>query len=139
MRRAQLALLGLIASTLMFVSAAYAGPPWTEQEFFQKVEVRRQVIGEGGIEVWWAKQPQYLKSRVLNAKEEMWWPTILCNYLGYKPEAKGTASAEHCETRLREDTKRGEGQWTANGQFNGAPADCKAANKRDQYGRLVCN
>lgn len=123
---------------LLFSTAAFAGPPWTEQEFFDRVEFRTQIPDRTRLLEWWAKQPPALKSRILAAEQRMWWPIILCNYFGYKIGGPESYSADKCEAQMRSDHDRGIGEWTQNGQYMGPTDACRARNKRDQYGRLDC-
>ncbi len=129
--------LALLMSALA-APAAMAGPPWTEEEFFSRVEFRTQIPDRDRMIEWWRKQPQYLRSRILAAEQNMWWPIILCNYFGYKVGGPEQYSADKCEAQMRADHDRGNGEWTQNGQYTGPSDACRARNKRDQYGRLDC-
>lgn len=130
---------GLIAFTLVLGSGpALAGPPWTEEQFFSQVQFTTIIKNRALLEDWWQRQPNFLRQRILNSDERMWWPIILCNYFGFKPGAEARASAERCERDIRADHDRGLEEWTQNGQYKGANDSCRVRNKRDQYGRLVC-
>lgn len=88
---------------------------------------------------FWRQAPEYLKNRVRAAPVEMRWPIILCNFLGFKVGETGRTSADACEASLAADIERGKHAWSMDGQYVGPSEACKARNKRNGYGQLICD
>ncbi len=87
---------------------------------------------------FWRGAPEALKQRILATPKEERWPIVLCNYLGFDNEAVASATPERCETKVPADIDRGNASWSADGQWVGPSDECRARNKRNEYGQLIC-
>jgi hypothetical protein len=137
-------LVGLTLGVMLLVGAAMAavvdhGPPYTNDQFMEISNDRLPDAFIKTLPTWWAKAPKYLKDRILAAPSDMWWPIILCNYQGFRPESHGQDSAEVCEKQWFTASQRGKQQWTADGRYVEPSAACIQRNKRTQYGELLCD
>jgi len=137
-------LIGLTLAAGLFVGVAVAevvdkGPPYTNEQFMDISNERLPDAFKKTLPQWWAKAPKYLKDRILAAPSEMWWPIILCNYQGFRPDSNGTDSADKCEKQWYRNSQRGKQQWSADGKFVEPSAECVARNKRSQWGELLCD
>jgi len=138
------AALSLVAGFTIFAGGAVAeivdrGPPYTSDQFLSLVSERvppgfRQILPE-----WWAKAPEYLRKRVLASASDKWWPIILCNYMGFKPDAPAGESAQKCEDDWYRNSQRGKSNWTADGQWIGPSEECRKRDKRSKWGELICD
>ncbi len=138
------ALVCAIAFTIVLAGPAAAavvdkGPPYTEQQFLELSADRVPDSFKSQLASWWARAPAYLKRRILNAPSDMWWPIILCNYLGYKPDAGPALDPTKCEQDAYRGTQRGKSMWTKDGQWIGPSEECKKRDKRTQWGELICD
>jgi len=115
------------------------GPPYTDAEFMALAETRIPSTFMQILPKWWPRAPAYLRQRVLNAPSHMWWPIILCNYQGFRPESTSRDSAEKCERDAYENSQRGKNFWTKDGQWVGPSAECIRGDKRTQWGELICD
>jgi hypothetical protein len=135
----------LVLSVVMFgsgVSAAPSdnGPPYTDQQFLALVGDRiPSDVRRGQVEQWWSRAPNYLRQRVLNAPSQMWWPILLCNFMGFKPEGMEAGGAEKCEQDWYRNSQRGRKNWSADGQWVGPSEECRKRDKRSQWGELICD
>jgi hypothetical protein len=87
---------------------------------------------------WWRRLEPEFQNRILAAAPEAAWAMIICDFQGFGPRNVGAERAAKCEADVQEDIDRGRTQWGADGKFQGASQDCKARNKRDEWGRLIC-
>lgn len=87
---------------------------------------------------FWRKAPEDLKARVLAAPREKRWPIILCNFLGFNIGTTGRTDPEICESRAYADIMRGQESWSDDGKWVGPSEACRARNKRNEYGQLIC-
>lgn len=87
---------------------------------------------------FWRKAPEDLKARVIAAPQEKRWPIILCNFLGFNIGTTGRTDPEICESRAYADIMRGKESWSADGKWVGPDEECRARNKRNDYGQLIC-
>ena len=133
----------MVASSLLsgwaFAAVVDRGPPYTEEQFMEISNERLPEAFKKTLPAWWAKAPKYLKDRILNAPSDMWWPIILCNYQGFRPESHGTDSAEKCEKDWYRNSQRGKQQWSADGTYVEPSEACIKRNKRSQWGELICD
>jgi len=138
MRRIFLAMVTALVAEVWAVpvlAAADQGPPYTESQFFALNE-RRPGIQGPSITAWWSIQPDYLRTRILAHDRKYWWPIILCNYQGYQQNQRENGPLNACERNAFENAERGRDWWTADGQFKGPSAECRAT--RDRYGVPMC-
>ncbi len=138
------ALMGLTLALGLCAGAALAtvvdnGPPYTSDQFMELSYERVPDQFKTNLPKWWAKAPKYLKDRILAAPSDMWWPIILCNYQGFRPESHSQDSADKCEKEWYRSSERGKQRWTADGRYVEPSAACLARNKRTEYGELVCD
>ncbi len=124
---------------LAVASPAHAGPPWTEEEFLAQVRPQTASMTRDRIHDWWKRAPQYLKDRILASDQARWWPVILCNYMGYRPDVEGRTNSQRCEDAAYADVQRGASMWSPDGTYAGPSAECRARNKRNSYGQLMCD
>lgn len=124
---------------IALASPASAGPPWTEEEFLTTVRPHTATMTRDRIHDWWKRAPQYLKDRILASERDRWWPVILCNYMGYRPDVTGRTNSQACEDAAYADQQRGAVMWSPDGEFIGPSPECRARNKRNSYGQLVCD
>ena len=115
------------------------GPPYTAEQFIALSNERIPDSFRKILPDWWARAPEYLKRRVLNAPSDMWWPIILCNYLGYKPGAGPDLDPTKCEQDAYKGTQRGRNMWTPDGRWIGPSEECRKRDKRTQWGELICD
>ena len=115
------------------------GPPYTAQQFMEISKERVPNDFRRNLPDWWARAPEYLKKRILSHWSYMWWPIILCNYMGFKPEGMPPGGAEKCEQDSYKASQRGKSMWTEDGRWIGPSEECKKRDKRTQYGELVCD
>ncbi len=87
---------------------------------------------------FWRKAPADLKARIMAAPREKRWPIILCNFLGFTIGTTGRTDPELCEGRVYADILRGQESWSADGKWVGPSEQCRARNKRNEYGQLIC-
>lgn len=87
---------------------------------------------------FWRKAPENLKARIREAPEDRRWPIILCNFLGFNIGTTGRTDPEICESKAYADIQRGKGSWSADGNWVGPSEECRARNKRNEYGQLIC-
>lgn len=87
---------------------------------------------------FWRKAPENLKARILAAPREKRWPIILCNFLGFNIGETGRTDPEACETQAYADIQRGQESWSDDGRWVGPSEECRARNKRNGYGQLIC-
>lgn len=87
---------------------------------------------------FWRKAPTDLKARVMAAPREKRWPIILCNFLGFNIGTTGPTDPELCEGRAYADILRGQDSWSPDGHWVGPSEECRARNKRNEYGQLIC-
>ena len=139
-----LSVLCLVFATLS--SAAFAaaypvdrGPPYTSEQFLELSATRVPVEMRKTLPEWWARAPEYLRKRLLASPSDRWWPIILCNYFGFKPEGMGVGGADKCEREAYQGTQRGKSFWTEDGRWIGPSEECKKRDKRTQYGELICD
>ncbi len=129
-------------STIGGLAAAEAvdrGPPYSNDGF---LSLAPSILPNGFRRIlpeWWAKAPEYLKQRVLAAPSRMWWPIVLCNYMGFKPGGTGFESAEACEKSAYDASQRGKNSWSTDGQWVGPSDECVKRDKRSKWGELVCD
>lgn len=128
-----------ILATLAVAAPAHAGPPWTEQEFLSDVRPQTPTMTKDRVADWWKRAPQYLKDRILASNQDRWWPIILCNYMGYRPDATGRLNSQACEDAAWADVQRGASMWNPDGTYGGPSPECRARNKRNSYGQLMCD
>jgi len=134
-----LAFVVVFASGIALAAVVDNGPPYTNDQFMQISYERVPDEFKTNLPKWWAKAPQYLKDRILAAPSQMWWPIILCNYQGFKPESHGADSAETCENNWYRASQRGKQQWSADGKYVEPSQACLQCNKRTQWGELICD
>jgi hypothetical protein len=115
------------------------GPPYTSDQFMEISYERVPDSFKTNLPRWWAKAPQYLKDRILAARSDMWWPIILCNYQGFRPESRGADSADKCEQDWYKNSQRGKHQWSPDGRYVEPSDACIKRNKRTQWGELICD
>lgn len=115
------------------------GPPYTNEDFLSLSETRIPNTFRSILPAWWARAPDYLRKRVLAAPSHMWWPIILCNFQGFRPESTGRESAETCEQSSYKGSQRGRNSWSKDGQWIGPSAECVKRDKRTQWGELICD
>jgi hypothetical protein len=137
-------LIGLTLALGLLVGAAVAavvdpGPPYTNDQFMEISNERLPDAFKKTLPAWWAKAPKYLKDRILAAPSDMWWPIILCNYQGFRPESNAQDSADVCEKQWYRNSQRGKQQWSPDGKFVEPSDACVKRNKRSQYGELLCD
>jgi hypothetical protein len=128
-----------LAGGVAIAAVVDKGPPYTSDQFVEISNERLPEAFKKTLPQWWSKAPQYLKNRILAAPSDMWWPIILCNYQGFRPESKGTDSADKCEKDWYKNSQRGKQQWSADGRYIEPSAACVARNKRSQWGELLCD
>lgn len=87
---------------------------------------------------FWRKAPENLKARVMAAPREKRWPIILCNFLGFNIGTTGRTDPAVCEEQAYADIQRGQDSWSADGKWVGPSEECRARNKRNGYGQLLC-
>lgn len=87
---------------------------------------------------FWRKAPPELKARILAAPKEKRWPIILCNFLGFNIGTTGRTDPDLCEGRVYADIVRGQESWSSDGNWVGPSEACRARNKRNEYGQLIC-
>lgn len=124
------------------VSAAVEdrGPPYTDEQFLTIAAERLpNQFNRDSLRDWWARAPGYLRKRILSASSDMWWPIILCNYLGFKPEGMPPGGAEKCEQDAYRSMQRGKNSWAADGTWVGPSEECRKRDKRTQWGELICD
>ncbi len=88
---------------------------------------------------WWRRLEEPFKARIRSAPIDARWAIILCDALGYTPGAVGAARVADCEADVMADVERGRANWSPDGAWTEPSAACKAAGKRDEWGRLVCD
>ena len=137
-------LMGLTLALVVLGGVAIAavvdpGPPYTSDQFMEISYERVPDEFKTNLPKWWLKAPKYLKDRILAAPSQMWWPIILCNYQGFKPESHGTDSAEVCEKNWYAASQRGKQQWSSDGHYIEPSQACITRNKRTQWGELICD
>jgi hypothetical protein len=137
-------LMGLTLAVALLAGAAVAavvdnGPPYTSDQFEVISQERFPESFKTNLAKWWAKAPPYLKARILAAPSDRWWPIILCNYQGFKPESNGADSAATCENNWYKNSQRGKQQWSADGHYIEPTQACLSRNKRTQWGELICD
>ena len=137
-------LMGLTLALMVLAGAAVAtvvdnGPPYTSDQFMEISYERVPDEFKTNLAKWWAKAPKYLKDRILAAPSQMWWPIILCNYQGFRPESNGSDSAATCESNWYKASQRGKQQWSADGKYIEPSPACLSRNKRTQWGELICD
>lgn len=132
-------MLGLAAAAPGARAADDPGPPYTESQFFVLAGDRLMAIQKQRLEDWWAKQPDYLKRRILTNPRDYWWPIILCNYQGHTTAANAGGPLNRCETDRYAQSQRAAAWWTPDGQFIGPSEECLKRGKRDQDGVPVCD
>ena len=115
------------------------GPPYTSDQFMVISYERVPDSFKTNLPKWWAKAPKYLKDRILAAPSEMWWPIILCNYQGFRPESNGQDSADKCEKDWYRNSQRGKQQWSQDGHYIEPTEACIKRNKRTQWGEIICD
>jgi len=117
------------------------GPPYTNDDFLalSKSRMPRASFGKDSLENWWARAPEYLRKRVLNSPSHMWWPIILCNFMGFQPDAPGDQSAEKCEQDWYKNSQRGKSSWSPDGEWVGPSDACVKRDKRSKWGELICD
>lgn len=123
------------------VSAAVSdnGPPYTDAQFLALAPARLPTGFQRILADWWPRAPDYLRKRVLNARSEMWWPIILCNFQGFTPDGMAPGGAEKCEQEAYKSSQRGRSFWSEDGQWIGPSEECKKRDKRTQWGELICD
>jgi len=135
----------LVLGVALFGPAASAepvdnGPPYTDRQFLDLIGVRiPSDFNRGKVEEWWARAPDYLRRRVLNSSSQMWWPIIMCNFMGFKPEGMEVGGADKCEQDWYKNSQRGKKNWSADGQWIGPSEECRKRDKRTQWGELICD
>ena len=135
----------LILAVAFFASAASAepvdnGPPYTNKQFLELIGSRMPSdFSRERVEEWWARAPDYLRRRVLNSPSHMWWPIILCNFMGFKPEGVEAGGADKCEREHYEGSQRGRKNWSPDGQWVGPSDECRKRDKRSKWGELICD
>lgn len=141
----RLSALALAAAFTIFCAAPAAwaivdnGPPYTSEQFIALSNERIPESFKKQLPAWWARAPEYLKRRILTAPSYMWWPIILCNYMGYKPGAGPALDPEKCEQDAYKGTQRGKSMWTSDGRWVGPSEECRKRDKRTQWGELICD
>jgi hypothetical protein len=122
-------------------SAAVAdnGPPYTEAQFLEISKDRLPIEFRRNLNDWWAKAPDYLRKRILNAPSQMWWHIILCNYMGFKPAGMPPGGADKCEQDSYRASQRGRNNWNEKGEWVGPSEECKKRDKRTEWGELICD
>ena len=131
-----------IASTGAVLAAVTDnGPPYTDQQFLALAPLRLPAEFQDSTRVknWWGRAPGYLRQHILNSKSAMWWPIVLCNYMGFRPDAAGELNSAKCEREAFEASQRGKDMWTADGQWVGPSEECKKRDKRSKWGELICD
>ena len=134
---------------LALVALFLTGPAMAAPDLSGLTAEEREIVAElaaGGMNDqnlaaaidYWRTAPEDLKARVRAAPKEKRWSIIICNVLGFKIGAEGAASAERCEAGAYADTVRGAASWSSDGQWIGPSEACKAQNKRNAYGQLIC-
>ena len=137
-------LIGLTLAVVVMAGVATAavvdnGPPYTSDQFMVISYERVPDSFKLNLPVWWAKAPKYLKDRILASPSQLWWPVILCNYQGFRPESDGPDSATTCEQNWYKNSQRGKQQWTPDGRYLEPTDACLQRNKRTKWGELVCD
>jgi hypothetical protein len=136
------AISALLAACLM--GAAGAAPDTAGLSAEEREIVEAMTVGGANPRnidaalAYWRAAPADLKDRVRAAPPEKRWSIIICNVLGFKIDAEGAANAERCEAAAYADTVRGAESWSSDGQWVGPSEACKARNKRNGYGQLIC-
>lgn len=130
----------------MAVAAALAavpdnGPPYTDEQFLALAPARMPSEFQDPTRVrnWWGRAPGYLRTHILGSKSAMWWPIVLCNYMGFRPDVTGELNSAKCEREAFEASQRGKGMWSADGQWLGPSEECKKRDKRSKWGELICD
>ena len=142
MKRLVLALLALCAFSVaaMAQEADMSGLTAEEREIVATLQTNganaRNV--ENAIKVW-RKAPEDLKARIMAAPQEKRWPIILCNFLGFNIGTTGRTDPDFCEGRVYADIMRGQESWSSDGKWVGPSEQCRARNKRNEYGQLICS
>ncbi len=117
------------------------GPPYTDEQFLALAPERMPVEFRDRTRLnnWWGRAPAYLRKHILNSKSEMWWPIVLCNYLGFRPDVTGELNSARCERQAFENSQRGRGNWTEDGQWKDPSPECVKRDKRTKWGELICD
>jgi len=142
MKRLVLALLALCAFSVaaMAQEADMSGLTAEEREIVATLQTNganaRNV--ENAIK-FWRKAPDDLKARIMAAPKEKRWPIILCNFLGFNIGTTGRTDPDFCEGRVYADIMRGQESWSSDGKWVGPSEQCRARNKRNEYGQLICS
>lgn len=134
--------LAAVASLMLAGSVSASedpGPPYTESQFFALAGERLSGIQDSRLEDWWAKQPSYLRQRILSHPRDYWWPIILCNYQGHTTVANGGDPLTRCEKDRYDLSQAQAGFWSADGQYIGPSEECLKRGKRDRNGVPICD
>ncbi len=133
-----------LALSLLATGASAAmvdkGPPYTDAEFIAlSAERLPNSFSKASLAEWWARAPDYLRKHVLNSPSDRWWHIILCNFMGFRPDATGALSSKKCEEDSYRASQRGKNNWTEDGQWVGPSEECRKRNKRSEWGELICD
>jgi hypothetical protein len=131
--------IAILGISSVSAEAVDRGPPYTDEQFLALAADRLPNGFRRDLPAWWKRAPGYLRHRILNAPSYMWWPIILCNYMGYKPEGMEAGGADKCEQDAYRASQRGKNFWTPDGQWIGPSEECKKRDKRTQWGELICD
>lgn len=115
------------------------GPPYTDAQFLEISKERLPNDFRENLNTWWARAPGYLRQRILSHWSYMWWPIILCNYMGFKPAGMPPGGAEKCEQDAYRASQRGRSSWNEKGEWVGPSEECKKRDKRTEWGELICD
>ena len=142
MRALTLIFFGLLSlAAVALAEAPDNGPPYTDQQFLALAPDRLPVEfrDPDRLRNWWGRAPGYLRQHILNSKSAMWWPIVLCNYMGFRPDGPGDLNSAKCERDSYEASQRGKSMWSADGTWIGPSEECKKRDKRTKWGELICD
>lgn len=130
----------LFSGVTIAVAATDRGPPYTDAQFLELAKDRMPAgFGRADLNNWWSRAPDYLRKRVLNSPSEKWWPIILCNFQGFKPEGQDAGGADKCEKDAYDNSQHKKSFWSADGVWIGPSEACVKRDKRTQWGELICD
>jgi hypothetical protein len=138
-------LLVLASALSLFAAGASAaipdnGPPYTDAQFIAlSAERLPNSFSKQSLAEWWARAPDYLRRHVLNSPSDRWWHIILCNFMGFRPDATGALNSKKCEDDSYRASLRNKSNWAPDGTWLGPSEECRKRNKRSEWGELICD
>jgi hypothetical protein len=136
-----LVVFGIVAVNGAVAAVVDNGPPYTDEQFLTLAPERLPVEfrDKTRLNNWWGRAPGYLRKHILSSKSEMWWPIVLCNYFGFRPDVTGELNSAQCERDSFAATQRGRNSWSADGEWIGPSEECRKRDKRSKWGELICD